>query len=157
MALSECPRWRATKLGSQQGWPSGPVCIGRTATVYRVCSGLLGFFGGAANDRDGRPAVRIIAADGDLPAGRVDAAWTGAFHVAAAGDPPQAERHGHPTQNAQADEYADDNQSNLERTSALRRGGSGGRGSCSRRRSARRASAHGGSAGSTEIVAFHQR
>src|SRR5258708_3449191 len=37
----------------------------RTATVYRVCSGLLGFFGGAANDRDGCPAVSIIAADGD--------------------------------------------------------------------------------------------
>src|SRR2546422_1693004 len=242
MALSECPGWRATKLGSQQGWPSGPVCIGRTATVYRVCSGLLGFFGGAANDRDGCPAVSIIAADGDqethggaivagdhsavgglekaglgvelaaveghdlsrgitgledvsghrafrraelkaalfalgagiegdaqlrftplrarahgdLSAGSVDADLTGAIHVDAAGEPPQAERHGHPTQNAQADEHPDDNQNNLERTSALRRGGSGRRGSCSRRRSARRASAHGGAAGSTEIVSFHQ-
>src|SRR2546425_1291152 len=228
--------------GSRQRWPSGPVSIGRTATVYRVCSGLLGFFGGAANDRDGCPAVSIIAADGDqethggaivagdhsavgglekvglgvelaaveghdlsrgitgledvsghrafrraeleaalfalgagiegdaqlrfthlrarahgdLSAGSVDADLTGAIHVDAAGEPPQAERHGHPTQNAQADEHPDDNQNNLERTSALRRGGSGRRGSCSRRRSARRASAYGGAAGSTEIVAFHQ-
>ena len=45
--------------------PCGPDSIGRTATVYRVCSGLLGFFGGAANDRDGCPAVSIIAANGD--------------------------------------------------------------------------------------------
>src|SRR5713226_7935045 len=186
--------------------PCGPDSIGRTATVYRVCSGLLGFFGGAANDRDGRTAVSIIAADGDqethggaivagdhsavgslqkvglgvelaaverhdlgrgitgledvsghrafsraeleaaffalgagiegdaqlcfthlgarahgdLSAGSVDTDLTGAIHVDAAGEPPQAERHGHPTQNAQADEHADDNQNNLERTSALR-------------------------------------
>src|SRR5713226_4958279 len=243
MALSECPRWRATRTWLINGaGRSGPVSIGRTATVYRVYSGLLGFFGGAANDRNGCPAVSIIAADGDqethggaivagdhsavgglekvglgvelaaverhdlsrgitgledvsghrafrraeleaaffalgagiegdaqlrfthlgarahgdLSAGSVDADLTGAIHVDAAGEPPQAERHGHPTQNAQADEHADDNQNNLERTSALRCGGSGRRGSCSRRRNAGRASAHGGSAGSTEIVAFHQ-
>src|SRR5712692_10685119 len=46
-------------LALNTGGPPG------TATVYRVCSGLLGFFGGAADDRDGRTAVRIIAADGD--------------------------------------------------------------------------------------------
>src|SRR5260370_4916826 len=65
MALNECPRWRATKLGSQQGWPLRARFNWRTATVYRVCSCLLGFFGSAANDRDGRTAVSIIAADGD--------------------------------------------------------------------------------------------
>src|SRR5713226_6416880 len=66
MALSECPRWRATKnLALNKRGPCGPDSIGRTATVYRVCSGLLGFFGGAANDRDGCPAVSIIAANGD--------------------------------------------------------------------------------------------
>src|SRR5712692_5191461 len=224
-------------LALNTGGPPG------TATVYRVCSGLLGFFGGAANDRNGCSAVGIIAANGDqethggaivagdhsavrglekaglgvelaaverhdlsrgitgledvsghrafrraeleaaffalgagiegdaqlrfthlgarahgdLSAGSVDADLTGAIHVDAAGKPPQAERHGHPTQNAQADEHADDNQNNLERTSALRCAGSGWRGSCSRRGNARRASAHGGSAGSTEIVSLHQR
>src|SRR5260370_29498554 len=65
MALNECPRWRAAKtrlstrvaLRARFNW--------RTATVYRVCSGLLGFFRGPAHDRDGRTAVSIISADRD--------------------------------------------------------------------------------------------